>query len=61
MKHRRRRTHRQLALFTGKPASDPLAIDVREEVVMVLADLLLEALGHGTNEEGGGNEHQDHA
>ncbi len=56
MKNRRRRTHRQLALFTGEPASDRLATDVREALVTVLADLLLEALGENATQEGGGDE-----
>jgi hypothetical protein len=56
MKNRRRRRHRQLALFTGEPARDRLATDVREAVVTVLAELLLEALGETATEEGGGDE-----
>ena len=61
MKNRRRRTHRQLALFPGEPASVWVAPDVREAVVRVLAELLLEALGENASEEGGGDEREDHA
>lgn len=60
MTNRRTLPRKQLALFTeGRVNSAPVA-DPREELIAILSDLLLEALGAKLNEEGGGNEHEDH-
>lgn len=60
MTNRRALPRKQLALFTEGRASSAPVVDAREELIAILSDLLLEALGPKVSEEGGGNEHEDH-
>lgn len=58
-------SRRQLPLYRDRNAPYTPPDDLREEIVKVLADLLLEALGEGTgprgNDQGDGDESEDHA
>lgn len=56
-------SRRQLPLYRDRDLSYAPPDDLREEIVKVLADLLLEALGepNGTQIIGGGDESEDHA
>jgi len=51
---------RQVMLFPVVARGDALPAGVRDEVVGVLADLLLEAMSAQTDVEGGGDEPEDH-
>ncbi len=65
MHHPQARPRRQLALNLDQEARHQPTEHVRADVVQVLADLLLEALGQGTTVlaagEGGTHEPKDHA
>ena len=56
---------RQLPLYCDREPQYAPPEDLREEIVKVLADLLLEALGDGTDtraiDHGGGDESEGHA
>lgn len=58
-------SRRQLPLYCDREPQYTPPEDLREEIVKVLADLLLEALGKGTDtraiDHGGGDESEDHA
>jgi hypothetical protein len=51
MKRRARESRRQQALFADEKAVDPVKAEGTRELVRALADLMLEALGHGVREE----------
>jgi len=52
---------RQMTLFpTPSEKTGAPAVDEKLELLEALADLLLEALGHEPNEEGGDDESEDH-
>jgi hypothetical protein len=60
-----RRSPRQLTLDLSRQGSLPLVVQGSPELVEALAELLLEALGRGSNEEaqasGGRDVAEDHA
>jgi hypothetical protein len=60
MTNRRALPRKQLVLFTEQRASSAPMAHAREELIAILSDLLLEALGPKVNEEGGDNEREDH-
>jgi hypothetical protein len=53
-------SRRQLLLYGDRERPFEPPDNLREEIVKVLADLLLEALGEATD-HGGGDESEDHA
>jgi hypothetical protein len=61
MTNRKEERRSQLALFNDGRASNLPTIDAREELIAILTDLLLEALGQEASEKGGSDEDQDRA
>ena len=59
MTNRTKHKRGQLALFNEAPRSAPPSMAAREELIAILTDLLLEALGQEASEKGASDEHQD--
>jgi len=61
MRRKTRTSRRQVMLFPAAAQDDTVPTQVKRELVLVLADLLLEALKVQSRVEGGrDDEHEDH-